>query len=156
MLISFCVKTSSLAVILLAVATAAAGPHDGNGLLAEINYPEGQARLPDATSGQLRRIAAWADDNFDGFVVIDGHADRSGPDAGNTKLALRRARIVRDQLLALGVDPNQLTISAFGSENRPRARVAVWGTREQSIGQRKSEKTEKVHARPTPARTRHR
>jgi outer membrane protein OmpA-like peptidoglycan-associated protein len=146
----------SLAFICLVAATAVAQPRDGNGLLAEINYPEGQARLPDATSGQLRRIAAWADDNFDGYVVIDGHADRTGPDAGNTKLALRRARIVRDQLLALGVDPNQLTITAFGSENRPKARVAVWGTREQSIGQRKTKKTEKVHARPSPAGTRRR
>jgi outer membrane protein OmpA-like peptidoglycan-associated protein len=145
-----------LAFICLIAATAYAGPRDGNGLLAEINYPEGQARLPEATSGQLRRIAAWADDNFDGYVVIDGHADRSGPEAGNTKLALRRARIVRDQLLALGVDPSQLTISAFGSENRPKARVAVWGTREQSIGQRKTEKNEKVHARPSPAGVRRR
>ena len=142
--------------LVLATAAVGAAPTDSNGLLAEINYPEGQARLPEATSGQLRRIAAWADDNFDGFVVIDGHADRSGPDAGNTKLALKRARIVRDQLLALGVDPNQLTISAFGSENRPRARVAVWGTREQSIGQRKTAKTEKVHARPSPAQVRRR
>ncbi len=141
-----------LVFICAVVGTAAAGPHDDSGLLAEINYPEGQARLPDATSGQLRRIAAWADDNFDGFVVIDGHADKSGPDAGNTKLALKRARIVRDQLLALGVDPNQLTISAFGSENRPKARVAVWGTREQSIGQHKTEKKkqQKVYARPSP------
>lgn len=146
----------ALGFICLVAATAVAGPHDSNGLLAEINYPEGQAKLPEATSGQLRRIAAWADDNFDGYVVIDGHADRSGPDAGNTKLALRRARIVRDQLLALGVDPSQLTITAFGSEDRPRARVAVWGTRERSIGKRKSEKTQKVYARPSPAGQRRR
>jgi outer membrane protein OmpA-like peptidoglycan-associated protein len=146
------VRSTSLAFICLVVATAAAEPRDkSNGLLAEINYPEGQARLPEATSGQLRRIAAWADDNFDGYVVIDGHADRSGPDAGNTKLALKRARIVRDQLLALGVDPSQLTITAFGSEDRPKARVAVWGTREQSIGKRKTEKKQKVYARPSPA-----
>ena len=146
-----------LAILCAVGATAAAQPHDDSGLLAEINYPEGQARLPDATSGQLRRIAAWADDNFDGFVVIDGHADKSGPDAGNTKLALKRARIVRDQLLALGVDPNQLTISAFGSENRPKARVAVWGTREQSIGERKTaKKDQKVYARPSPAGQRRR
>ena len=62
-----------LVYICAVVGTAAAEPRDSNGLLAEINYPEGQARLPEATSGQLRRIAAWADDNFDGFVVIDGH-----------------------------------------------------------------------------------
>jgi OOP family OmpA-OmpF porin len=146
----------SVAFLCLIVATAMAEPHRDDGLLAEISYPEGQTRLPEATSGQLRRIAAWADENFDGFVVIDGHADRSGPNAGNTKLALRRARIVRDQLLALGVDPSQLTISAFGSENRPHARVAVWGTRDQSIGERKSEKSERVHARPTPAQNRRR
>jgi hypothetical protein len=45
------------------------------------------------------------------------------------RLSLRRARLVRDQLIAIGVDPSQIIISAFGSEGRRHARVAVWGTR---------------------------
>ena len=114
------------------------------GLLAEINFPESQLRLPDASGSQLGRVAAWADENFDGYVVLDGHADRSGPKKANIKLALQRARLVRDQLVALGVDPDQILISAFGPENhRSKARVAIWGThnsKEQVVASRRKAK----------------
>lgn len=157
----------TLVLLCVFVATAMAEPKDmsrnpRNGLLAELTFAEGQLRLPDAAGSQLGRIAAWAEENFDGLVVIDGHADRTGPSAGNVRLALRRARLVRDQLLALGVDPNQLIISAFGSEkNRRHARVTIWGTHnsaEQVIGARRKAYVdqEPVQARPTPARTRSR
>lgn len=162
-----CSYMKSLALLCVLVATAMAEPKEmsrnpRNGLLAQLTFGEGQLRLPEASGSQLGRIAAWAEENFDGLVVIDGHADRTGPSAGNVRLALRRARLVRDQLLALGVDPNQLVISAFGSEkNRRHARVAIWGTHnsaQQVIGARRRAHIDHapVHARPTPARTRSR
>jgi len=139
-----------LAAIALATTTgAAAEPPNMSqnprvGLLAEIHFGNGQLRLPDAAGSQLGRVAAWAEENFDGLVVLDGHADRSGPKADNVQLALRRARLVRDQLVGLGVDPDQIIISAFGAEaHRPQARVAIWGThnsREQVIGSRRKAK----------------
>ena len=113
------------------------------GLLAEIRFQAGSARLPDASGSQLGRIAAWAFDNYDGLIVLDGHADRFGPARGNVRLSLRRAQQVRDQLLALGVDPNQIIVTAFGSEGRRHARVAIWGTRnsyEEVIGMRRKAK----------------
>ncbi len=94
------------------------------GLLAELYFAEGSSRLPDASGSQLGRIAAWAEENFDGVIVLDGHADKNG----DIRLSWRRARLVRDQLLALGVDPDQIVISAFGPEKGRLARVAVWGT----------------------------
>lgn len=111
------------------------------GLLAEIRFQPGSARLPDASGSQLGRIAAWAEENFDGLVVLDGHADRFGPARNNVRLSLRRARLVRDQLIALGVDPNQIIVTAFGSEGRRHARVTIWGTRntmDQVIGSRRN------------------
>lgn len=115
------------------------------GLLAELTFDAGKLRLPDASGSQLGRVAAWAEENFDGLVVIDGHADRQGAKADNVRLALQRARLVRDQLVGLGVDPDQIIISAFAAEtHRQRARVAIWGTRnsrEQVIGSRR-----KAHA----------
>lgn len=98
------------------------------GLLAELEFREGSARMPDASGSQLGRVAAWANDHFDALIVIDGHADATGPAAGNVRLSMRRARLVRDQLVAIGVDPSQIIITAFGSEGRRHARVAVWGT----------------------------
>ena len=102
--------------------------HPRAGLLAEIEFHENSARMGDASGSQLGRVAAWAEDNFDGLIVVDGHADARGPARNNVRLSLRRARLVRDHLIAIGVDPSQIVISAFGAEGRKRARVAVWGT----------------------------
>lgn len=132
------------------------------GLLAELEFAEGSTRLPDASVCQLVQVATWARDHFDGLVIIDGHADASGPEAGNVRLSLRRARLVRDQLLALGVDPSQIVISAFGPEGRRHARVAVWGTRdslEDVIAKRRVDEPRRAspargqprQARPSPA-----
>src|SRR3954469_18970778 len=146
--------TLTLALALAATPAGAQSNHPRAGLIAEISFPDGQLRLPDAAGSQLGRVAGWAEENFDGLVVVDGHADSSGSNAGNVKLALRRARLVRDQLLALGVDPDQIVISAFGAEaKRKHARVAVWGThntREQVMAQKR-----RAHAtldRPMQAR----
>jgi hypothetical protein len=122
-----------LLVVLCGAPSAHADPfnmsqHPRAGLLAEIEFAPGSTRFPDGSGSQLGQIAAWAYDNFDGLIVIDGHADASGPAAGNVRLSLQRARRVRDQLIAIGVDPSQLIISAFGAEGRRHARVAVWGT----------------------------
>ena len=144
--------------------------HPRVGLLAEIIFSEGSTRMPDASGSQLGQIAAWANDNFDGLVVVDGHADAKGPAANNVKLSLRRARLVRDQLIAIGVDPSQIIVTAFGSEGKRPARVAVWGTRnslESVIANRKRAKQMVVpggaetivppqerQARPAPPRRR--
>jgi hypothetical protein len=152
------------AVLTLALAAPAAeaGPRGGEpprgGLLAEIVFHEGSARLPDASGSQLGQVAAWANEHYDALIVIDGHADARGPAAGNVRLSMRRARLVRDQLLALGVDPHQIIIGAFGSEGRRHARVAVWGTDasiESSTASKKARTADrKRHARPSPARRR--
>ena len=48
-----------------------------------------------------------------------GHADRAGPDPYNRSLSLRRAEIVGQELIELGIDPGRITITAYG-ESRPR------------------------------------
>jgi hypothetical protein len=122
-----------LVTLACAVAPASAQPrgmsqHPRVGLLAELRFDAGSTRLPEASGSRLGRIAAWADENYDGLLVLDTHADTFGPGRSNVRLSLRRARIVRDQLVALGVDPNQIVIAAFGPEGKGRARVAIWGT----------------------------
>jgi hypothetical protein len=113
-------KALTLALMLVS-ATAAA---DRN--LAVIRFAHGSARLPDAAGSQLARVADWADEHFNGLVVLDGH-----PDPGGTaRLSLRRAQNVRDHLLALGVDPAQIVISAFGPEDSKHARVTIWGSKD--------------------------
>jgi outer membrane protein OmpA-like peptidoglycan-associated protein len=98
------------------------------GLLAEIKFGDGSMGMPDASGSQLRRVAAWAQENDDGLVVLDGFADRAGQTRGNIGLSLRRARLVRDQLIGLGVDPDQIVVTAFGAGAHRFSRVTIWGT----------------------------
>lgn len=125
-----------LLVVAFAAAPASAQPprdmsrHPRVGLLAELQFRAGSTMLPDATGSQLGRIAAWADENYDGLVVVDAHADRTGTSSQRSlKVTMRRARLVRDQLVALGVDPNQIVISVYAPTTRRFGKVAIWGTR---------------------------
>lgn len=126
-------KIPLLLLALVTASTASAEPRNMSrsprvGLLAEIKFTAGSARLPDAAGSQLGRVAAWAEEHFDGLVVLDGHADRIGTARGSLELSLKRARLVRDQLIGLGVDPDQIVMTAFGAEGKTHARVAIWGT----------------------------
>ena len=55
-----------------------------------------------ADTGEIRRIS------------VVGHADRSGTDAYNDRLSLRRAETVRDALIALGYPAAQINVAARG------------------------------------------
>lgn len=109
------------------------------GQLAAIHFAHGSAALslaaePDLLES-LGRVAGWAADNPDGLIVLDGHADRTGPTQVNVRLSLERARAVREKLVSVGVDPDQIVIAAFGEsapQQTPRRlnrRVMIWGTR---------------------------
>lgn len=51
-------------------------------------------------------------------IEVSGHADRSGPDAYNQALSMRRAEAVAAELVRRGVPRSELVIQAFG-ESRP-------------------------------------
>jgi outer membrane protein OmpA-like peptidoglycan-associated protein len=106
--------------------------HPRIGQLAELRFAHASATLLPGTEQELGQIAAWAQDNPDAHVVLDGYADRSGNRSANVKLSLRRAQSVRESLISLGVDSDQIVIAAYG-ESGPRSpnsrRVVVWGTR---------------------------
>jgi outer membrane protein OmpA-like peptidoglycan-associated protein len=49
---------------------------------------------------------------------VTGHADRSGSDAYNMALSLRRANAVKDQLVREGIAANQIVVVGRG-ESQP-------------------------------------
>lgn len=134
-------KLTLVAALLLVAATAGAEPknlsqHPRVGELTEIDFTIGSSRISVDNNNRIGQIAAWAEQNPDGLIVLDGHADHTGDAAKNVELSLKRAEAVRDQLVALKVDPDHIVIGAFGNlgpqrdklaENR---RVTVWGTHE--------------------------
>jgi outer membrane protein OmpA-like peptidoglycan-associated protein len=127
-------KTSFLLVAVLAASVADARPsrsqHPRVGQLTEVSFATGSASLAEPTSQELGEVASWAQENPDGIVVLNGHA-RRGEARNVVALSMQRARVVRDQLVQLGVDPDIIVIAAFGSDGPQHAddrRVTVWGT----------------------------
>lgn len=105
--------------------------HPRVGRLAEIAFPAASAVPPSNASQDVGEVAGWAKENPDGLIVIDGHADRTGQPAASVRLALQRAQVVRDQLVDIGVDPDQIVIAGFAADAPgavDRGRVVVWGT----------------------------
>jgi len=127
------------AAALLAAMSAQAAPnrsqHPQIGELSEVEFELNSAELPKA-SEQLGEAAGWAEHNPDGLLVLGGHADRSGDEMQNVELSLHRAEAVRDELVKLGVDPDQIVIVAYGAKGPQRAnpsenrRVTIWATRQ--------------------------
>ena len=68
----------------------------------------------------LQRQAAWMQRYPNIQVRIEGHADERGTREYNLGLSQRRANMVREYLIGLGVVPNRLSIIPYGKE-RPLA-----------------------------------
>lgn len=68
-------------------------------------------------SGALNVLDAVADEvakNPPASIDIIGHADTSGPNDYNRRLAFRRANRVRDALVERGIDPSMINVDARG------------------------------------------
>lgn len=65
----------------------------------------------------LRQKAQWLSDNPNvTAVLIEGHCDERGTDAYNMALGSRRANVVKDYLMNLGVEDSRLDTQSFGEE----------------------------------------
>ncbi len=130
--------TTTVALALAATSTASADPsssqptHPAVGQLAAFEFTHGSAALHPEIDEGLDQVVGWAFDHPDGLVVLDGHADPTGPTNVNLRLSFARAKAVREKLLNLGVDADHIVIAAFGEGGPQSARdrkVVAWGTR---------------------------
>ena len=76
-----------------------------------ILFPTGSATL-DTGAQRAVRIAASAYVGIGTQINITGYADKSGNAAANVELAKKRAQAVRDELVALGVEPRRIVMVA--------------------------------------------
>lgn len=72
-------------------------------------FATGGADLLDAHRRWLREHALMRAQRFSQWIFIRGHASRRGDAAANQQLSERRARAVRDYLLAQGLPPERIT-----------------------------------------------
>ena len=71
--------------------------------------PESRALLPKALAEAERRPAAE--------IAVIGHTDRVAQSEYNERLALRRARAIRDRLLELGAKADAIEVASHGESN---------------------------------------
>src|SRR5262245_44785217 len=134
----------SLKSILLGAAVAMlAGPAAADdaqpvrsGALGELYFRFDSAALMGEAPGVLDKVVAFASENPDTRIVLDGHCDPIGASDYNVKLAIRRADSVRDELKRKGLPEDRIVFAIYGEDGARRSsyakdrRVTIWSTRE--------------------------
>lgn len=85
-----------------------------------VYFASGSARIPSEDREGLEEVARVLRDNPRLRIRIDGHTDSAGSAEENEALSKRRARAVRDDLVAAGISSDRLETRAWG-ETRPTA-----------------------------------
>jgi peptidoglycan-associated lipoprotein len=86
-------------------------------LNAHIFFEFDSATLGAEAQGLLLQKAQWLFDNPGvTAVLIEGHCDERGTDAYNMALGSRRANVVKEYLMNLGVETSRLDTQSFGEE----------------------------------------
>lgn len=73
-----------------------------------------EASLSNDAMEALNQLAAYLFDHPEVGVVISGHTDERGTDEYNMALGDQRARVAKDYLTRLGVDPSRIAIVSYG------------------------------------------
>lgn len=81
----------------------------------------------------LDKQAEWLRENPSVKVIIKGHCDERGTRAYNLALGERRASVAKDYLVALGIEPDRITVTSLGKEE-----VLVPGSNEEAWAQNRT------------------
>jgi peptidoglycan-associated lipoprotein len=74
------------------------------------------SELTDQARDSLQRNATWLRNNDAFNLAIGGHCDERGTIEYNLALGQRRANIVRDYLVSLGVEVERMRVVSYGEE----------------------------------------
>ena len=84
----------------------------------EVMFDSGSRNLAPGALARLDSVAATINRYPDSDVIVKGHTDSQGPEDANMRLSEDRAQMVKNQLVAKGVDPHRVTTLGFG-ESQP-------------------------------------
>ena len=87
-----------------------------SGVLKPVFFGLDSVELSEEARGILQKNVEYLKRRATAKVMVEGHADSRGTNEYNLALANRRADVVRDYLLSLGVTPDRLTIVSKGEE----------------------------------------
>lgn len=86
-------------------------------VLVGVNFDFNSARLTQESYPILFHAVQVLLQNPDMKVEIQGYTDNIGPESYNVKLSERRAKTVKNYLVARGVAASRLTVKGYGSKN---------------------------------------
>lgn len=84
------------------------------GIAMDLLFRTDEYVLADTTGGRLADLAGAVAQMRDVRVQLDGFADERGDSDYNLKLSRKRVEFVREQLIAAGINPSQIRVSAHG------------------------------------------
>jgi peptidoglycan-associated lipoprotein len=84
--------------------------------LKDVFFNSDKAVLGEDAKKRLDEIIEWLNVNPEAHIVIEGHTDERGPEAYNLILGKQRANVVRDYLVAGGIDAKRLHTTSQGEK----------------------------------------
>jgi peptidoglycan-associated lipoprotein len=87
--------------------------------LGNVHFDTGEHRLDEEAFAVLDANVAWLEGHPDAVLVLEGHCDERGEASYNLQLGDLRARNVKAQLIASGIDPERLIMVVSHGELRP-------------------------------------
>jgi len=91
---------------------------DGKIIVNGIKFDVNKATLKPESMGPINRIYKLMVKNPGLRFSVEGHTDSDGDADFNQKLSERRAKVVMDKLIAMGIDPSRLKYKGWG-ETKP-------------------------------------
>jgi OmpA-OmpF porin, OOP family len=112
-------RPAVLATLMIAVGSPALWAQDPAALAPDrfmvfFDWGKPDARSDDAAV--LDQVAAIYRAHLGAQMQLSGNTDRSGSVIINRRTGLRRAEMVRDQLITRGVPPSAISVASFGEE----------------------------------------
>lgn len=87
-----------------------------NNVMQTVFFGYDSSELTDDARAALQRNATWLRNNDAFNVMIGGHCDERGTIEYNLALGQRRANMVRDYLVSLGVELERMRVVSYGEE----------------------------------------
>jgi peptidoglycan-associated lipoprotein len=97
-------------------AAAAARPQVSASPVKDVFFDFDQASIRDDQKAALNENVAWLKQNSRAKVTVEGHCDERGANEYNLALGERRAKAVKDYLVAAGVAADRVATVSYGEE----------------------------------------
>jgi outer membrane protein OmpA-like peptidoglycan-associated protein len=84
-------------------------------LLRNIHFEFNSAMLSESSNAGIAMLKTFLENNSLLTIELSGHTDNIGDEDFNLKLSENRAKVVKEALVKLGIDPNRIATKGYGS-----------------------------------------